>query len=56
MIRKIKLILKFMISQPGKQIFAIDIFPDVSRSKGNQKMINQTIWSVNRIYHDKYFS
>ena len=27
-----------MTSQPGKQIIAIQIFPNISRSKGNQKM------------------
>ena len=36
MIRKVRL--KFIISQPGKQIFAVDIFPNISRSKGNQAM------------------
>ena len=37
-IRKIRLISKFMTSQPGKQIFAIHILPNISRSKGNQTM------------------
>ena len=41
--RKIKLISKFMTSQPGKQIIAIHILPNISRRKGNE------IWSGNRI-------
>ena len=36
MIRKIKLISKFITSQPGKQTIAIHILPNISRSKGNQ--------------------
>ena len=36
MIRKIRLITKFMTSQPGKQTIAIHILPYVSRSKDNQ--------------------
>ena len=36
MIRKIKLISKFITSQPGKQTIAIQILPNISRSKGNQ--------------------
>ena len=35
-IRKIRLILKCMTSQPGKQTIAILILPNISRSKGNQ--------------------
>ena len=38
MIRKIKLISKFITSQPGKQTIAIHILPNISRSKGNQTM------------------
>ena len=34
--RKIKLISKFMTSQPGKQTIAIHILPNISRSKANQ--------------------
>ena len=33
-----RLILKFMASQPGKQTIAIHILPSISRSKGNQTM------------------
>ena len=38
LIRKIRLILKFMASQPGQQTIAIYIFPYIARSKGNQAM------------------
>ena len=38
MIRKIKLISKFMTSQPGKQTIAIHILPNISRSIFNQAM------------------
>ena len=37
-VTKIKLISKFIMSQPGKQTIAIDILPNMSRSKGNQTM------------------
>ena len=38
LIRKIKLILKFMTSQSGKQVIAIHILPNILRSKGNETM------------------
>ena len=38
MIRKIRLILNFITSQPGKQTIVIHIFPYISRSKGNEKI------------------
>ena len=38
LIRKIKLISKFMTSQPGKQTIAIHLLLNISRSKGNQTM------------------
>ena len=38
LIRKIRLISKFMTSQPGKQTTAIFILPNISRSKSNQTM------------------
>ena len=38
LIRKIRLILKFMTSQPGYQIIAIHILPNISRIKSNQTM------------------
>ena len=37
-IRKIRLISKFMASRPGYQTITILILPNISRSKGNQKM------------------
>ena len=38
LIRKIRLISKCMKSQPGKQIIAIHILPNISISKNNQTM------------------
>ena len=38
LMRKIRLILKFMTSQPGQQTIAIHILPNISRNKGNQTM------------------
>ena len=38
LIRKIKLISKVMTSQPDYQTIAIQILPNISRSKGNQIM------------------
>ena len=44
LIRKIRLISKFMTSEPGKQTITIYVLPTFSTNKGNQ-----AIWSVNRI-------
>ena len=38
LIRKLRLISKFMTSQPGKQTNAIHTFPNISRTKGNPRM------------------
>ena len=38
LVEKIRLISKFMTSQPGKQTIAIHISPYISRSKSNQTM------------------
>ena len=38
LIRKVKLISKFMTSQPGKQTIAIHTLPNISRIKVNQTM------------------
>ena len=38
LIRKMRLISKFMTSQPGYQTIALKILPNISRSKGNQTM------------------
>ena len=37
-IRKLRLISKFMTSQKDKQVIIIHIFPNISGSKGNQRM------------------
>ena len=38
LIRKIRLILKFMTSQPGQQTIAIHVLTNISKSKDNQAM------------------
>ena len=38
LIRDLRLISKFMTLLPGKQTIAIQILPNISRSKGNQTM------------------
>ena len=38
LIRKTRLISKFMTSQPGKQTITIHILPSISRNKDNQTM------------------
>ena len=38
LIRKIRLILEFMTSQPGQQTIEIHILPNISRTKENQTM------------------
>ena len=38
LIRKIKLILKYVTSEPRKQTVAIHILPNISRSKENKTM------------------
>ena len=38
LIRKLRLISKFMASQPRKQTIMIPILPNISRSKANQTM------------------
>ena len=38
MIKKIRLLTNFMTPQPGQQAIVRHIFPDISRSKGNQTM------------------
>ena len=48
--RKIRLILKFITSQTGKQIITIHILPKFSRSKGNQTMFFGQV-----IEHEKHF-
>ena len=50
LIRKMKLVSKFMTSQPGKQTMAKHILPNSSRSKDNE------ISSVNRVQQEIHFS
>ena len=38
LIRKIRSTSKFMTSQPGLQVIAIHILPNISQSKGNRTM------------------
>ena len=38
LLRKVRLISKFMMSQPGQQTITIHILPNISRSKGKQAM------------------
>ena len=38
LIRKVRLISKFMTSQPGQQTVGIHILPNISRTKDNQTM------------------
>ena len=47
MIRKIRLISKFITSQPEKQAIAIHILPNISRSKGNQTMASAELIKYN---------
>ena len=39
LIRKIRLISKFMTPRPGKKAITIQILPNISRSKVNQRMV-----------------
>ena len=58
LIRKIRLILKFMASQSGQQTIAIHILPDISRSKGNQTMkFGQLIeYNMRNIFVEKSYT
>ena len=58
LIRKVRLISKFMTSQPGKQTIAIHILTNISRSKGNQTMkFGQLIeYDMRTIFLEKSFS
>ena len=57
-IRKIRLISKFMLSQPGKQTITIYIFPNTSRSKGNKTMkFRQLIeYNMKNIFLEKSYT
>ena len=54
LIKKIRLVSNFMASQPGYQTVVIHIFPNISKSKGNQS--GTELWSVNRMQDEKHFS
>ena len=58
MIRKIRLISKFMTSQPGKQTIAIHLLPNISRSKGNLTMkFGQLIeYNMKNIFVEKSYT
>ena len=58
MIRKIKLTLKFMTSQPGKSTIGTDMLPNISRSKENQKMkFSQLIeYKMSKISFEKSYA
>ena len=55
LIRKIKLISKFMTSQPDQQTIAINILINFSRSKGNQTMKfgQLTVYVIRNIFLEK---
>ena len=49
MIRKIRLALKFMTSQPGLQTIAIHMLPNISQSKDNRTMKFGQLVEYNKI-------
>ena len=55
LIRKITLTSKFMTSQPGLQLIAIHTLPNISQSKGNQRMKLGPLIEYNKrnIFHQK---
>ena len=58
LISKIRLISKFMTSQPGKQTITIHILPNISRSTGDQTMeFSQLIkYNMRKIVLEKSYS
>ena len=52
LIRKLRLISVFLISQPGKLTITIHILPNISKSKGNKTMKfgQLTEWKVKNIF------
>ena len=58
LIGKIRLITKFMTSQPGKEIILIHILPKISRSKDNQtrKFGRLIEHNMRNIYLEKSFT
>ena len=57
-IRKIRIISKFMTSQPGKQTIAMHILPNMSRSKSNQimKFSQLIVCSMRNIFLEKSYT
>ena len=58
LIRKIRLILKFMTSQPGQQTIAIHMLPSISRRKGNQTMKSGQLieYNMRNIFLEKSYT
>ena len=58
LMRKIRLISKFMTSQPGQQTIAIHILPIISKSKGNQTIkFGQLIeYNMRNIFVEKSYA
>ena len=57
LIKKIGLISKFIMSQPGEQTIAIHILPNISKSKGSQAMkFGQLIeYNMRNIFVEKLY-
>ena len=58
MIRKTRLISRFITSQPGSQTIAIQIFVNISRTKGNSTMkFDQLIeYNMRKIFFQKSYT
>ena len=55
--QKDKLIPKYMTSQPGKQIIAMHILPNISRSKDDQRMkFGQLLQNMRNIFLEKSYT
>ena len=55
LIRKIKLVPKFMTSEPGKHTIAIHILPNISRIKDNEKKKFDELIKKIRNYLQNFF-
>ena len=58
LIKKIRLISKFMTSQPGKQTISIHLLPNISRSKGNQtiKFVQLIKYNMRKIFLENSYT
>ena len=58
LIKKMRLISKFMTSQPGKQTISIHILPNISRSKGNQtiKFVQLIKYNMRKIFLENSYT